>query len=354
MTWQKGIRFLKMNKQESNQQEFNKRFLYAGSEVDYDGKIVLVDKMKILPEWIGTKQVEKLEVFVFSPGNPGWMELYADYFEKIRATKPDMIFIGLSHFNHSASSSCDNIFPLFESQFEVKAKALIEELTKLSQSYSIKGFDLYLAGHSVGSRFLFEVSKILEKKTDLKFTYKVVKLIGLCPTIMSIGESNSGKKMLARKGTILFSSKFRFVIGLFLNVLFTVIRLMPTLLLQLVFFVVNALVVSKEEQLTFEAFKTVLRIIPRSSGLFSLLDLGMEEMFKVDGLEKTEDIEHIEKLSFVFLLSEGDPWVGYEIEKKMKEKFPSAIFSYVKNARHAFCTTSEGNENTAIETLKHL
>lgn len=136
-------------------------------------------------------------LLVLIPGNPGLVEYYVTYLNRIQQRIPSFELLALAHtgFNFEEQvldrTGEDLTLGFYDLEFQIqqKVKILKEKIEKKNSNVN-----LYFLSHSMGS---FVLQRVVKRLLDDKISEKInIKFLGLAfPTIMDIAQSDSGQKL---------------------------------------------------------------------------------------------------------------------------------------------------------------
>lgn len=131
-------------------------------------------------------------LLILIPGNPGLVDFYFTYLNLIQMKYPTIEVLCISHagFKSDIIEEDDIAFKFFDLEFQVQHKIDIIKYFILKEN---KPRDLYFLSHSVGSYITQRVVHGLIYDLEIQ-NFINIKFLGLiCPTIIDIGQSNSGQ-----------------------------------------------------------------------------------------------------------------------------------------------------------------
>lgn len=136
-------------------------------------------------------------LLILIPGNPGLVEYYVTYLNRIQQKIPSFELLALAHtgfnFREQILDSRGEDLPLgfydLEFQIQQKVKILKEKIEKKNSHVN-----LYFLSHSMGS---FVLQRVVKRLLDDRISEKInIKFLGLAfPTIIDIAQSDSGQKL---------------------------------------------------------------------------------------------------------------------------------------------------------------
>lgn len=136
------------------------------------------------------------QLLVMIPGNPGLADFYITYLNLIQKQFPNFELLAISHAGFGSTSDekidDDKDFAFYNLEFQINHKVKIITDFVLRQE---RMTEIYFLSHSVGSYVTQRVVRALLDDEELDNKMKI-KFLGLiCPTIIDIGKSNSGKAL---------------------------------------------------------------------------------------------------------------------------------------------------------------
>lgn len=124
------------------------------------------------------------DILFFIPGNPGLVEYYITYLDLIHEKYPHFEIYCLSHAGYQTT---DNYQYDNEEYYDINYQ--IDHKYKIIKDLVDEESNIHFLGHSMGT---FVMQKLIKKLIDDDLKVKFIGLI--CPTIVNLKDSDSGKK----------------------------------------------------------------------------------------------------------------------------------------------------------------
>ncbi|GBG25604.1 Lipid droplet-associated hydrolase [Hondaea fermentalgiana] len=300
-----------------------------GVPAKVDGRVLEADMVHL------DAGVASRKVFIFFPGNPGLVDFYLTMLREIfRRNKGSVHVVAIGHAGHSAWTPGDHQPIGYQAQIQHKVQVLRQEISWFEDADA----QVMIAGHSVGARVGLEVMHALP-------AVKWVRYIGICPTVMYIGQSPNGTKL----SPLLANSWLRTLAYLVLHPVSALVMLLP-------FGVKHAVVKSimrkdcpgVDDHFVGHGLKLVHPTVVQN--VLHMANDEMQEILDVTHFQDTILNPHMSKMTFV--LSPIDRWCHHEIVERMRKAFVGAHFHVLPDSvTHAFCLSHE-NINLVVDAVQ--
>mmetsp|Transcript_22452 Transcript_22452/g.39669 ORF Transcript_22452/g.39669 Transcript_22452/m.39669 type:complete len:369 (+) Transcript_22452:95-1201(+) len=279
--------------------------------------------------------VSSRKLFLFFPGNPGLVDFYLTMLRQIYTRMDEKVHVvAISHAGHSSWTPGDHAPISYQEQIKHKLAVLNQEVPWFAD----KDAQVFVSGHSVGARVGLE---IMHEMPKVKWT----RYIGICPTVMFIGQSPNGVKL----SPLLNKPWLRSLAYMALHPVSMIVGMMPGRVKHaLVKTVMEKDCPGVDDHYVSHGIKLVNPTVIQN--VLNMANDEMKEILDVDHFDDTILKPHMDKMTFV--LSPIDRWCHHEIVERMHKAFPKAYFHVLPGTvTHAFCLSHE-NVNLVVDAVQ--
>lgn len=271
-------------------------------------------------------QVENDKIMVLFPGNPGIVEFYICFMQKLYQELKVCVYI-VGHAGFGQSKLMKNGKPVvYDLEQQVKLK--VDFVNALLQEYP--NASISLIGHSVGSYMVLEVLKRIG-------TDRVNGCSLLAPTIIDMIHSANGRffnYILKHYDAGSVAMKF---------LLAVIPKQVWNALLRIV-----AYIKFQDNHMEKESFVLAVLKLLDPHVIRNMMFLGLDELKLIKHLKWTE----LQHFPFLFVFAHQDAWLSPSIENAIQNYFTTSKF-IIKRIPHAFSIEKNGSSKMALQVIQY-